>query len=373
MACRHLSRQLTSNYTQSLVTITGHGRILHGNSRPQQQMEESTTDQRSPSSIGTIQRLQDGNAALKAELQALRSTAQLQASQAESRKEQTFDFLGLPAELCDAIYELCVSVGEVRIACCNQTKLLDDMRYNPQRDRKAEMSLFGVSRAIRCEALRLYLSKNHFVIPTTDVWSHSIYSSNFRCYISQHLGTPLVHEHLRSISISFNCADIFERAVNEITAANFIDFHYEADTEEECDDILQSHNELAFERCREFADTLCSNFVVHQQLRGVRINLQNATCRTECHRLVVALFEDDVNREELDKLRYEVCTRRMERLDFLGTISKKERRTTREAFTQCIRSKITFHGQWNSDRHDWDADVEVFDETPSKSSSPVSS
>jgi hypothetical protein len=94
--------------------------------------------------------------------------------------------------------------------------------------------------------------------------------------------------------------------------------------------------------------------------------LQNAMCRTECHRLVVALFEDGVNREELDKLQYKVCTRQLERLDFLGTISKKERRTIRKAFPQCIRSKITFHGQWNPDRCDWDPDVEIFDKTPSK-------
>jgi hypothetical protein len=273
--------------------------------------------------------------------------------------------LWLPAELRDAIYELCVSVGEVRIAYCNQTRRLD-MRYNAQRDRKAEMSLFGVSKAIRCEALQLYLSKNHSVIPTTDVWSYSIHSPNFRCYMLQHRGTSLVHEHLRSISISFNCADIFERAVNDITATNFIDFHYESDTEQDCDAILQSHNELAFERCREFADTLCNIFVDHQQLRRVQINLQNAMCRTECHRLVVALFEDGVNREELDKLQYKVCTRQLERLDFLGTISKKERRTIRKAFPQCIRSKITFHGQWNPDRCDWDPDVEIFDKTPSK-------
>jgi hypothetical protein len=262
-----------------LITITDHAAILHNNSRFEQQMEASTTDQHSPSNIGTIQRLQDENAALKAELQALRPTTQLQASQPESRKEQTFDFLGLPAELRDAIYELCVSVGEIRIAYCNQTRRLD-MRYNAQRDRKAEMSLFGVSKAIRCEALQLYLSKNHSVIPTTDVWSYSIHSPNFRCYMLQHRGTSLVHEHLRSISISFNCADIFERAVNDITATNFIDFHYESDTEQECDAILQSHNELAFERCREFADTLCNIFVDHQQLRRVQINLPPAGCCT---------------------------------------------------------------------------------------------
>jgi hypothetical protein len=363
----------TPNHTQSLITTANHATIFHNNSRSEQQMEASTTDQHSPSSIGTIQRLQDENAALKAELQALRSTTQLQTSRPKSRTERTFDFLGLPAELRDAIYELCLSVGEVRIAYCNQNKRLDDMRYNPERDRKAEISLFGVSKAIRCEALKLYLSQNHFVIPTTDVWSFSIYSPNFQCYMLQHRGTSLVHEHLRSISISFNCADILERAVNEITAADFIDFHYDVDTEEECDAILQSHNESAFERCRDSADTLCSIFVDHQQLRRVQINSRNAICRTECHRLVVALFEDSVNRDELDKLRFEACTPQLERLDFLGTISKKERRTICEAFPQCIRSKITFHGKWNSDRHDWDPDVEVFDETPSESNSSMSS
>jgi hypothetical protein len=133
-------------------------------------MEDSTVVQHTPSSIGTIQRLQDENAALKAELQTSRSATQLQASQPESGKEQTFDFLGLPGELRDAIYELCVAVGEVRIAYCKQMKRLD-MRYKPQRDRKAEMSLFGVSKAVRREALKLYLSRNHFVIPTTYVWS----------------------------------------------------------------------------------------------------------------------------------------------------------------------------------------------------------
>jgi hypothetical protein len=337
-------------------------------------MEDSTVVQHTPSSIGTIQRLQDENAALKAELQTSRSATQLQASQPESGKEQTFDFLGLPGELRDAIYELCVAVGEVRIAYCKQMKRLD-MRYKPQRDRKAEMSLFGVSKAVRREALKLYLSRNHFVIPTTYVWSGYFYSSNFQCYMLQprHFATSLVPGNLRSISISFNCADIFESVANEGKAARFIDFHYESDTEKECDDILRNHNDLAFERCREFADTLCDIFMDHRQLRNVQINLQNAICRLECHRLVVATFEDTVNREELDKLRHEVCAHRMKRLDFLGTVGNKERRTIREAFPQCIRSKITFHGQWDSDRLRWHPDVEVFDETPSESDSSVSS
>lgn len=71
----------------------------------------------SPLENDIAQRLRQENAALRAELQALRSTTQFQASQSISRAshEQTFDFLKLPRELRNQIYELRVVVGEVRI------------------------------------------------------------------------------------------------------------------------------------------------------------------------------------------------------------------------------------------------------------------
>jgi hypothetical protein len=64
-------------------------------------METKTTNMQPHLENDIVQRLQEENAALKVELQALRSTTQLQAplSIAHASHEQTFDFLKLPREL----------------------------------------------------------------------------------------------------------------------------------------------------------------------------------------------------------------------------------------------------------------------------------
>lgn len=123
----------------------------------------------SPLENDIAQRLQQENAVLRAELQALRSTTQFQASQSISRAshEQTFDFLKLPRELRNQVYELCVVVGEVRIDLLARLYTAD-MRCQQPKDAAAVISLLAINKQIRHEALELYLSKNHFVLNTAD-------------------------------------------------------------------------------------------------------------------------------------------------------------------------------------------------------------
>ena len=147
-------------------------------------MEAKTADMPPASENKTLQELQQEIAALRAELQALRSTTKLQAPHSISRAghEQAFEFLKLSREIRNHIYEFCVVVGEVRVG---DHKWLQraDMRYKHPKGARAEVSLFTVNKQIRLEALKIFLSKNHLVLPNDAMSSPNGFRNGYTRHI----------------------------------------------------------------------------------------------------------------------------------------------------------------------------------------------
>lgn len=323
-------------------------------------MEADTADMPPALQSQTLQQLQQEIATLKAELQALRSPTQLQPSHSTSRAghEQAFDFLKLPRELRSLVYEFCVVVDEVRIGDADWAQY-PDMRYYHLKRARAEFSLVTVSKQIRLEALEVYLSKNHFVVPNASMWSAD--SSGTEC--SPIPGCPelaLVHKHLRSLSVPFD----FRSVTDESTSRDPINFHTGIDTRNEVNSVMDRHDELAFMLSHNSVVAMVHILSDYQQLRRLQINVQNAKCRLQCHRLVVMMFSNYGVKEKLESWISGATGTRIESLEFLGTVNEEERCTIRSAFPQCLRKRITFWGRFVSDLFEWEPEVEVLDEMP---------
>jgi hypothetical protein len=117
-------------------------------------MEVKTADPGLPLEHDTVQRLREEVAAVRAELQALRSTTQPEASSSTVRTshgQATFRSLDLPRELRNLVYESCVVVGEVRILRPGRVQQVD-MRYDIPRYPRAEVSLFVINKQVRRES-----------------------------------------------------------------------------------------------------------------------------------------------------------------------------------------------------------------------------
>jgi hypothetical protein len=330
-------------------------------------MEAKTADMQLLPEHDIVQRLQRENAALRAELQALRSNTQLQSSHQSTvcaSHEQTFDFVKLPRELRNLVEELCVVVGNIYIALPAKF-YREDMRCQRPRDAAATTSLFAVNKQIRHEALELYLSKNHFILTAFSYPALPIHLADRP--LSQIPGCiePRVLVHLRSVSISL---DTQSMRIARYSGDNPTDFILGPDSRAEIRSIMIHYNAVLIELLHDFCNALeglitscaesCGN------LRRIQFNVQNTVCDIDYHRFVIAIFRNgrvkEVLRHFADK------ARKVESLDFLGTINDKERRVIRLAFPESIRKKITFHGQLDINEWKWDPTVEILDEKPSK-------
>ena len=326
-------------------------------------MEAKTADMPPASENKTLQELQEENAALRAELRALRSSTQLQAPHSTSRAghEQAFEFLKLPRELRNHVYEFCVVVGEVRVG---DHKWLQraDMRYKHPEGARAEVSLFTVNKQIRLEALEVFLSKNHFVLPNAAISSPNGFRDGYVRHIPGCPGRSLVRKYLRSISIPFDFRSFTEESDGEYP----INFASDDGARGGVDRVIHLHDNFAFQLMDSSMWALTSIILYYRQLRRLQINLQNATCRLGCHRLIDMIFNASEMKARLKEWISEETVDRIQSLEFLGTINDKERRAIRSAFPQSIRSKITFWGRLDSDLLKWDPEVEVFGELPSE-------
>lgn len=282
-------------------------------------MADTTTDSLS-NALDIVQRQQNEIAALKAELQALRLTTQLPASKPDSGTKHIFRFLELPRELRKAIYELCVVVGEVRIVRRGTLEEFD-MRYNRPRAAKAEVQLFRVNKKVRREALDLYLSKNHLVLPAAAYMDS--YSNAFQ-YIPGLRGFS--HDlQLRSLSISLDGGTETSFAARKFDDRRCVNFHSKLSKSErpELPDALEYFHEKVTDQQYFHAFYLLDNLLsVQEPMRKLQINLENASCALGCHRFVKSLFEDLPDYLPASFAR---ATRRFkcrfEALDFLGTVN----------------------------------------------------
>jgi hypothetical protein len=324
-------------------------------------MEAKTTDMQPSPEHDIVQRLQQENVALRAELQALRSTTQLQLSHATAHAghEQTFDFMKLPRELRNLVYEVCVVVGNVQIGKPARF-CMDDMRCHQRRDAAAATSLFAVSKRIRHEALELYLSRNHFITTAADMETSYGYNADPLRRIPG-LKEPQAFANLRSVSVSIGVHDSTRCAHHNFEGST--DFHFSADSSEEIQSMVSDHNDLSVELCEDFRNILEGVFESSTKLRKLQINLQRVACVLGCHRMVDALF--DYERTRIRLRQFALRAKKLETLDFLGTVSDQERQAIRWGFPKSIRKKITFHGPFDND-HGLVIEVEVLDETPNQ-------
>lgn len=328
-------------------------------------MEAKTTDTPPASENKTFQKLQQENAALRAELQALRSTIQLQAPHSISRAghEQAFDFLKLPRELRNLIYEFCVVVDEVRIggAFADYRTPYTDMRYYHPKSARTELSLVAVNKQIRLEALEVYLSKNHFVVPEALMQlfpNSSLASTEKSSPILGYQKLSLVHKRLRSLSITFD----FRNVTDESISQDPVKFRAGSDTWREVDSVMHIHDTFAYTLIEDSVLALVGILSDHKQLRRLQINVQHATCRLQCHRLVVHMFKSCRVEEQLESWFSSTTANRIESLESLGTVNEEERRAIRSAFPHSLRSKVKFYGRFDYDFWEWDPEVEVLDE-----------
>lgn len=330
-------------------------------------METKTTNMQPHLENDIVQRLQEENAASKVELQALRSTTQLQAplSIAHASHEQTFDFLKLPRELRSQVYELCVVVGKVHIA--RPIRLFPaDMRYQSPRDAAALVSLFAVNKLIRLESLELYLSKNQFIIMVAE---QGLSANVDGCPLNQIPGymEPEVFANLRSVSVSLDRRD--SRQFARYCVKDSTHHHLFLDSPEEIQSIAEYHNDNSLDLYYDLCSTLFSLITSSTQLREIQVNLQNTACGLGCHRMVVSLSSS--YQVKLHLLQFALKAQRIESLDFLGAVNHVERQTIRSAFPAFIRKKITFHGQFDCSWCTWDPDAEIH-EAPSEHGAPDS-
>ena len=170
--------------------------------------------------------LQAENASLRAELQALRKSKEQQPPHPDPAG--TFNLFGLPRELRDVIYEMCLVPGIVFIKRRPQVARIpkSDMRYQRQLSGpKTASQLFLVNKKLRLEALAVFLSKNQFIVTgprdmEVMYWNPVLAGKNWCGHVDHR--DSLVIRHLRSISMSLNSIENAPTAIMNNRAARGI-------------------------------------------------------------------------------------------------------------------------------------------------------
>jgi len=124
-----------------------------------------------------IDSLQQQNATLRSTPQAANQHAAARQGNSEAvseSNEQPSRLMALPAELRDAIYDLCVAKEKVMVRW--KDVLGKDLRfqqydsYNPPRFERLESQLLAVSKQVCVETLKRLLSTNTFYIMPSEIW-----------------------------------------------------------------------------------------------------------------------------------------------------------------------------------------------------------
>jgi hypothetical protein len=260
----------------------------------------------------------------------------------------TFNLFGLPREIRDAIYEMCLVPGIVSIkrrpyvACVPAS----DMRYERQPSGpKAASQLFLVNQKLRLEALAVFLSKNQFIVTGPHdmnemYWDPVLARTNH----SWRHRDPLVERHLRSISMSLNSIESAPGAI--MAQYGGIDLaKYSAYSDWEyvtTETHSRTHNYIAKVLQTRFAANLYLLFGVPRQLRKIEINLEATACASGCHRLV-----NDVLRIVQEKLPMLLAgaphIAQLESVDFIGLVNEEEVQSVSRVFANSVGEKLTCH------------------------------
>jgi hypothetical protein len=240
----------------------------------------------------------------------------------------TFNLFGLPREIRDAIYEICL------------------VRYERQPSGpKAASQLFLINQKLRLEALAVFLSKNQFIVTGPHdmnemYWDPVLARTNH----SWRHRDPLVKRHLRSISMSLNSIESAPGAI--MAQYGGIDLaKYSAYSDWEyvtTETHSRTHNYIAKVLQTRFAANLYLLFGVPRQLRKIEINLEATACASGCHRLV-----NDVLRIVQEKLPMLLAgaphIAQLESVDFIGLVNEEEVQSVSRVFANSVGEKLTCH------------------------------
>ena len=196
-----------------------------------------------------------------------------------------FRFLDLPAELREAIYDLCLVRGTVCPARCTRY----DHRYdNIEPSEEPEWALLLVNRKIRHESAKILLSKNHFILSYVYISSsHSDWSAAhpnfFATHRSAHLPDRetlsferLAQRHLKSVSVTL---DLRGLACDALGFINVTGFWMVRDSRPEAQRTEESH-EVAKELTTQWTDAC----LACRGVEFVQIDMSNAYCPLGCCR-----------------------------------------------------------------------------------------
>jgi hypothetical protein len=320
---------------------------------------ESTNTNTAPSEHlhtgrAAIELLQAENASLRAELQALKESQEQQPPHPDSAG--TFDLFGLPREIRDAIYEMCLVPGRVFIKRFGVARVPNsDMRYRRQPSGpKAETQLFLVNRKLRLEALAVFLSKNQFIVAgphdMNNIYWDPVLAGKKRMK-QFYQRDSLVKHHLRSISFSLNSIENAPGAIMEqyrgIDAAKYYAYSDWEHGGSNAHSVTRNHNIHNYNTIHlqnRFVANLYLMFAFPGQLRKIEINLEAMACASGCHRLVNRVFGvvEDYLPMRLNRAPHIAL---LESVDIIGLVNEEEAQSVRRAFqaANSMSEKLTCH------------------------------
>ncbi|KAM0712211.1 hypothetical protein Q7P37_011305 [Cladosporium fusiforme] len=328
-------------------------------------MDASTTVNSQPPSK-TEELLRAEIAALKAEVATLRSSQALLVEPSSTTSSCTFNFLGLPRELRNAVYDECVAVGEVRVSYPGHIKY-DDMRFGtPSGSATVERQLFLVNRQVCREAVERYQIRNDFIIPTMSpiMFRDVVVKPPDRTNKLTNLGIvpkicDLMPYCVRSISIPID--------VRQWTGmpSGLYEWWIYYQTDFNGDVRRRSCHDEAEESFSEEAAHLIKMVLKEfPQLRNLQIYVQNAYCPANCHRLISNIIGSGPVMDVWHDMSADRSNYPLETLDFLGTVDKEERECIRFGVPDTLQDCITFHGAIDQESGLWDPTVEIHDTPP---------
>jgi hypothetical protein len=330
----------------------------------------TTPSEHPQTELSALELLQAENASMRAELQALRESQNQQQQPPHSDTAGTFNLFGLPREIHDAIYELCVVPGIVFIKRPGVARVpRSDMRYQRKPSGpKTASNLFLVSQKLRLEALGIFLSKNQFIVTgpcdmNLMYWDPVLAGGeNLEEHI-HHRRDSFINRHLRSISMSLNSIESAPRAIMD-TYGGIHTAKHRAYSEWDYDgtnDAPDSHRNIADFLRKRFVHDLYLLFIRPGQLRRVEINLEATACGGGCHHLVGNVFR--LFRDEKSK-----CIARrshvalLESVSFIGLMNEEEVQSVRQAFEDSMSKKFTYHVYELPKRYPVDPGVDLDDQ-----------
>lgn len=203
-------------------------------------------------------------------------------------KDKPSPFLELPAELRNAIYELCLVKGTVYI----RPRIEHNHRYNEiQPIECPEWSLLGVNHQVRKEAAKVLLSSNHFILSyclgsNGNFWSAASLSDRANWWRPGQLRPErtlvgLVETHLKSVSISMDLRSISHDALEFADDMQAWAKYVAPTSSSEHERTITIHDGT-----KDFADVWVDMCRFYMPVKYLEVDITNIYCPFGCHRWI---------------------------------------------------------------------------------------